>query len=309
MRARFETAVFLFSSTILSGCGGSGGSAQGDTDDIPEIFFGSTDPAMSRSGLAYADGTQSRGTVGGTVRVIRVVTDTQTGIATETITDETLNIFSGQEDNFSLTLDGETLVFVGNDATRADMTEITGLIPSTFDNLNHVAIMRLFANEASDGRDDEITIAHFVSGFETTPGSTALTTGSATYTGPVQGTTDTGVLSGRIEGTFTLNAEFGGGAVSGDVVLSRIDTALGSATASFDIGTRNIIGNGFAGALTLTDCSFASCETESEIGGVFYGPNAEEVAGVISLDLTVTDAMAQTDQVNGNAGFGGTPVP
>lgn len=292
--------------TTLAACGGGGG------DDQPGLFFGSTDPAASRSGLDYADGTQNLTDLEGqthTVRVVRVVTNKVTGVVEQIISNETLTLTpSGDGEEFTITLDGETLTFVDEVAERADGTFLTQSDPSDSPSLNHAILYELFASPEDGGPEDELTQANFVTGFETSPDAAALTTGTVFYEGEFDGGGNSGSQGNEFEGDFILVADFGTSTISGDVTLTSFDTAFGRSTVEFDLAQTAITGNGFAGDLTLTSCSIGTCTSDAEIGGVFYGPNAEEVAGLIFVDVTATNDAGETDQVSGTAAFGGAQV-
>lgn len=311
--SQLSNNVLLIGSLIaLSACSGGGNSGGDVVAEQSALFLGSTDPVASRSGLDYADGTQTLDDLVGQthiVRLVRTVTDVATGETTRNISDETLTINAvGDADNFTLTLDGETLNFVDKDAERSDGTSIRGFdlaFFNSFDDLEFVNVIRLIDNENTEGgRENEVTSAHFVTGFATSPDAPALTTGFATYAGIVEGfSRDRG-----LDGTFVLNADFANGQIDGQVKMDEFEVAFGSGNATFDLSTTAITGNGFVGDLTTVDCSFESCVSESEMSGVFFGPNAEEVAGVVLFDVTVANEDGDIDKVNSTAGFGATGV-
>jgi len=287
---------------------GGGGDGGGGNDDVQQsaLFFGSTDPDASRSGLDYADGTQSIEDLEGeplNVRVALIQGDRTVGVDdfNTSITDEVLTLTPGSEgDSFSITLNGETVAFVNRDAVTGDQPTLRGFDLSFFSDFearDHVRVMRVIDSNIQE----TFTIGHFVIGFETAPGSDALTTGSATYQGDVEGFSNVGDLSeSDLDGGFTLNASFADSQIDGRVILSPFDTAFGRGTADFDLAPTDITGNGFAGGLTVTACSFEVCTGDAEIAGAFFGPNADEVGGVITFDLDVTNADGDLSEAIGN---------
>ena len=60
-----------------------------------------------------------------------------------------------------------------------------------------------------------------------------------------------------------------------------------------------------AGDLVFDACpSGITCRSDAGIGGVFYGPDANEISGIIDLDVSTTDnTSGDTDRFVGAAGF------
>ena len=123
----------------------------------------------------------------------------------------------------------------------------------------------------------------YVFGFETSPSAmSGLSGGTTTYTGGFQtsgsfaGSTDTET---EYEGGITIVADFGS---SVDVTLDG--TFDGTTNMDLSNGSIPISGNGFSGGLS---CDLGCSGTGSAISGTFYGPNADEVGGVLSIDVTV----------------------
>ncbi len=301
--ATFSLKCLLMGSmTALAACAGAGGDDVGGQD---AMILGNTDPAAPRSGLDYADGTQDLDDLKGqthSVRVVRNINQDVVDIAEQVVSDERLTFTAGEARNsLTLTLDGETLTFIDGAATRADGSDISIHDQAAFASLEHVIVSQIIAEGAAGGRPGETTHGHFVTGFETNPEAAAVTTGSATYAGVINGDISTGGGLGAVDGTFTLNAAFDDGLVSGDFDLEDLVSLALAPTA--------ITGNGFAGDLTVTDCRNGDCAADSQIGGIFFGPNAEEVAGAIVLNLTTGIGTEEVNQINGTAGFGGTRQP
>lgn len=125
----------------------------------------------------------------------------------------------------------------------------------------------------------------FVFGFETDPVNIALrNSGSLTYTGGFEGNGVLGATETAYNGTITLTADFtGSGSVSGS-----LDGVLGGATdVDMSMPSAGISGNGFGGDLNCTMGCTNDGGAEGTINGVFYGPDAEEVGGILVFDFEV----------------------
>jgi hypothetical protein len=71
----------------------------------------------------------------------------------------------------------------------------------------------------------------------------------------------------------------------------------------------DLVGNGFGTTMIITDCvGFATCTSENTIiGGALYGPDADNLAGVILLDATFTDDAGNIAQLVGPGTFNVEP--
>ena len=99
----------------------------------------------------------------------------------------------------------------------------------------------------------------------------------------------------RFRGELTLTADFNAGTISGssinreEIFPGDTDWSPNPAILGFEPAVIN--GNSFAGVLTVTNSNTLSDGPVGSYSGGFYGPNAEEVAGVIdpeSPELTLT---------------------
>lgn len=127
----------------------------------------------------------------------------------------------------------------------------------------------------------------FVFGFETDPDVIAdRTSGSFEYTGGFQAfgsLDDADDTSTEYEGEMTVVVSFEGNGTA-DVTL---DGQLNGTTSADLGGTLDISENGFSGALSCT----AGCTGDgSSIDAGFFGPDADEVAGVVGVDFTAGGA-------------------
>ncbi|MDX8353130.1 transferrin-binding protein-like solute binding protein [Cognatiyoonia sp. IB215182] len=268
-------------------------------DDLPErdlgLFFGSTDPQQARNGVDYADATTELSDLEGqtfTVRVVRVTEDEETGEVRQETTDEIVNF--QDEENLTITLDVATLNIVDGEAP-ADDGDVFTL------RRREGSSVQGFVLEKRD--PDAITInigtSSFLIGAETNPDQIDALTGSVTYTAPLQINPVVGNRN-SLRGDVTLEANFASSTVSGDVTLAQVGTGV---EVGLDLAPAAITGNGFAGDLTIGTCSEASCTSDSEIGGVFFGNNGAEIGGLINLDVTISDADGTTTDLIGTDAF------
>lgn len=126
--------------------------------------------------------------------------------------------------------------------------------------------------ETNGIRDGE---THFVFGFETNPNN--LPSGSATYAGDFQ-------VAGLLNGS---DAEYEGG-ISFDVdFLGNVTGELLGESAPFEnVGLEltevPVVSNGFSGHL---NCTSGCSGNAGNLDATFYGPNAEELGGVIAVEF------------------------
>ena len=126
----------------------------------------------------------------------------------------------------------------------------------------------------------------FVFGFETDPDTIEQQpAGSFEYVGGFQAfgsLNDADDTSTEYEGEITITVDF--------IETGTADVALDgqlNGTTSADLGgSFNLSGNGFSGTL---DCTAGCTSNDSSLSAGFFGPEANEVAGVIGVDITAGD--------------------
>ncbi|SHG84670.1 hypothetical protein SAMN05444003_1193 [Cognatiyoonia sediminum] len=144
-------------------------------------------------------------------------------------------------------------------------------------------------------------------GLETRPSVMGTLTGKASYTGQFNGGgglfDESGdfVRDGReAQGNITLDINFTDQMVSADLEgeLDGATDFVGS------VASMEIDGNGYSGAL-LTECeSGITCTSNSMLSGNFFGPAAEEAAGHIDFDVTISvDADGEERRYLGVSAF------
>ncbi len=189
---------------------------------------------------------------------------------------------------------GETIIITDGAGVTSDGREVQ-LIYDPSASGTYAGALDIAIFEASE----IVQESALVFGFETDPDVIAArTTGTLTYDGEFFASGDLGGDLAIFEGDMTLVADFSGaGTVSGEFAgeLQGFDRI------TLDIDPSAITGNDFSGT---TACR-ALCTGGGEISGTFYGPDAEEVGGVLIFDL-----QAATDTYLGAGTFVLTdPIP
>jgi len=177
---------------------------------------------------------------------------------------------------------------------------------------------------AEDGVSDPLNLeGAFIVGLETDPDD-LLTEGTATYAVDFEGYGVLDIDNGTtivnevfLEGVGIVEVDFAaatvGATLDGGVVADELDGELDGETGPSDddfidfTGTLEpvaISGNSFSGDLAVACSGGATCTSDSVIGGAFFGPNAEEVAGLVAVDIVVEDpTLAGTTRFVAGAGF------
>lgn len=133
--------------------------------------------------------------------------------------------------------------------------------------------------------------------------------------GPADNFDDWNTQTHRVEGDLTLTANFGAGQVSGgiDNMAHREPNDVdptGTWTpfdGSLTLVATDIVGNGFEGAVTADagfNAAIGTVGTGSSYSGTFFGPNAEEVGGGISLTGNAAD-LTNIPEGSTYIGYGG----
>ncbi len=297
--------AFLF--LVLAACGGgsSGDTVSSmDTGGITAAqlaFSTRAGAAQSDNGLAFAGPASAVGDVSGAgpinVKVIQAVTDWDTGTTSFAISDEVLVVSLLDLNNFSVTINGETVTFTDSVSANPNANSIAW--ESVVDNTDLGAFSGngtyySFAGGEDPGLTGEFdTQAFFVYGFETDPAEIAALVGTnmgdVTYSGNFKGfgqimDTDGAIVQGNVQtsGAINIVADFDdastvNGTLNGSIVR-------GTANPAFVMGfSTDIVGNGFAADL---NCNTGCNDNGSIIAGAFYGRNAAETSGLMGFDVT-----------------------
>lgn len=298
--------------------------------DGPAFFFGSTSASKSANGAAYAADQTSYAELEGqelTVRLARFVRDNQSGETVLQVSTETVTFDTGSLDESdpvkTITYAGETLLF--EDVGGVEATSDNGQIFFTYqnDSATYSAVYAIYSYQDYfvEGLDHPNwaeyvdTEGFYAIGFETNPGTVAERTSAATYSGSFGGYGQALDAEGTplSDGGGPANeVSFGGGVdLAVDFNADEISGAL-SGSFSFDSTTTNfdlafegaaITGNGFSADLENVGCeALTTCVSNSEIGGVFFGPTGQEISGVVGINETF-DASGDAYTFIGAGGF------
>ncbi|MEJ6402215.1 transferrin-binding protein-like solute binding protein [Yoonia sp. 2307UL14-13] len=302
---RFIQTTSICAVIVTSACS-SGGDSDGNHNSsrATALFFGTTDSSTSANGLDFATATSDIRDVEGqnaTVRLVRFVTDQETGATTIQVSAETFQADDLDDENYTATFGGETITFSDGIGTRGDGATVDVRRGTAGD---FAQAFSIFSSVDAGGLDaGENTEGFLITGFETNPDDIAALTpsGEIIYGGTLGGS-GTLIRNGGEEltnavllsGITTITADFANGTVSGnsDITVGIPDTVL-NVDLAFE--GADISGNGFSTDLTVADCTTGlTCTSDSQLAGVFYGPDAAELGGLAAIDVTGTDGDGDT---------------
>ena len=287
------------------------------------LYFGSTDdpdapaPVLASNALVYADDTVDVSDVEAEtmqVKLVRYVRDPDTDALSLEISDETATLAVGftnrTDQDMTLTLDGETLVFSDLRATHS-----SGQIYRSYLNraLVHSGTAGIYSQEAFNPvllGDTEEMEGFFAFGYQTDPSEIAALSGSVDYTGSYYGYGQLTDMDGNIldnelrtNGGILLEVNFNDSQISGYMTGAFFKAAGDEAYSMFFLDA-DILGNGFVASPDTLCAAGASCVSASSLAGVFYGENSAEISGVIGFDETVDPPGAdEATRFVGTAGF------
>lgn len=268
--------VLPMSLILLAACGGSGGSGGGTTDPLA----GPPGP----NGLVYGGvGINLDDAEGTTMTLDTAGYTTAGGGATSVSTGQTVLLDSGALSgalNGTIQVAGEQVTITNGSGTTTGGDTVAVIYEDSRSGTYSGALEILVVDSGGGVVGENV----FVFGFETDPTNIALrNAGSLTYTGGFQGNGQLDGTATEYEGTITLTANFtGSGNVSGS-----LDGTLGGATdVDMSMPAAGISGNGFGGNLNCALGCTNGGAAGGSIDGVFYGPDAEEVGGILTFDFS-----------------------
>lgn len=294
---RTAQSVAVLAMATLSACtAGSGFFGSNNS-----LFIGSRSSSESANGLPFAvpasvvADLETAGAID--VKVVRALTDWESGATRLLIWDETLTMAAGDLasdlDNITLTLNGETLAFVAGVAPASNGQNDWQSYVNSVGAVSGSGTIYSYNYGPSALLSGEFgTEAFFVFGHETDPDEIAALVGNILdYDGIFEGfgqvvdPANGNVLSSEeyFSGTLALTADFTGGTVTGDLNGS-FDYDGTAFTTSF---SAPIEGNGYLGDLDTMNCTNAVCLSNSQVGGAFFGTDALETSGVLGMDVRV----------------------
>lgn len=293
MKTNLATASFALAA--LGAC--SAGSGFFGTQE--DLFIG-TKTSSSANGLPFAVASsvladlETAGPI--KIKAVRAFTDWETGTTRLLVSNETLTLTPGDTgsdlDNITITLGGETLVFNGNSAPASNGQPAWTSYLNSSGAVSGTGAVYSYTGGPSPSLSNEFdTEAFFAFGYETNPSEIVALVGNAVYNGNFDGwgqVLDPGtgdVLSSEesFSGTIQLTANFDTNNVAADLD-GTFDYDGTTFASSF---SAPIEGNGYLGSLDTMTCASATCISNSQVGGAFYGTNAMETSGVMGMDVQV----------------------
>ncbi|SIT77537.1 hypothetical protein SAMN05421665_0592 [Yoonia rosea] len=282
MMSHLAKPLSVFAFLALTACGGGGGGGDtgggggggGGSSSDNGLPFG----AVSGQDLSDAEG-------------VRVTTETASGrftsstfaeIAPASITVNT-NFFTGDSDGNLGPLDGtieilgETRSFTNGTGTLST-GEVINVIYEPNRTGNHVAAIEVAVSD----QNGISGAAAYLIGFETNPDTIAQTGGTTTYVGNFQ-------VTGEVSGTNTESEYDGGITVDVNFLDNDADFTLlgnfnGSQVMNMEGNGLDLTGNSISGELM---CTSGCSNGQSLVDATFYGPNAEELGGVLAIGVFV----------------------
>lgn len=252
MNNRAQTVIAVFSAGILAACGGGGGGGSVVAPAAPNAISATlgTDPVATRANVSrHSDGRIMLEMTEGTMRGMTLLCQDQTL--------GTCKVVGGA---------------TGTDPTGRLISRMSG----AYAYVGNFEV--LIKDGASSKPSNQIVFANLP---EQSNITTSLPNNVLDYTGEFVG--GFGLVngdSGQLTGTTTLLANFDTGRISGDV-SGR--TQMGNAVSgSFNNLVIDPVTKSFA-ATDATTIRFQQQQAWGDINGSFYGPNAEEAAGVFNF--------------------------
>lgn len=292
-------AIAILSATFLSGCS----AGTGFFGSTSSLFVGTRDADNSANGVPFAisdsvvEDLEGAGPI--KVKVVRALTDWDSGATRLLISDEILTLDTGDItnslENATLTLGGETIQLVGGSApVSSGQADDWSSYLNTVGEVSGTGAVYTYQRSEDPALTGEFdTEAFFAFGYETDPDEIAALVGTAIYSGQFDGFGQvldplTGTVmetEQEVFGTITLTADFDAPtpSVTGDLDGTFEYQNIGFST-SF---TAPIEGNGFLADLDNMSCTDAACLSNSEVAGAFFGADALESSGLLGLNVRV----------------------
>lgn len=276
MTIRFSSPFMLTAFVALTACGGGGGDGGG----------GGGGATPGTNGLNFGAAGQQLSDAEGTAVTMNAAS-LQVG-GTPSISSATITVDSGFFNGATTDLDGtiqifgETVTITNGVGALATGEDVRLTYEPNRSGTYAAAVDATVSNATGGTLNGE---SAYVFGFETNPDAIAArTTGSLTYTGDFQATlsADQANTQTEYEGGITVVVDF-----VGDDADFTLDGVLAGAT-DVDLTATglDIAGNGIAGGLNCTlGCSGGA--GSSDVDATFYGPDADELGGVLTVDIEV----------------------
>lgn len=308
---------FMLAAAVLAGCSSGSSTATPGGDTVVQLNFGTTSETESSNGQPFADeiavddnGAPLAGEGFDNAGQVLLVSRSTDGTSDEVVINLANANYSidrgdpgvGGDGAFILEINGEDIPFAfgadsggmvlvgeSEDGTEYEIrTASNGVFSST----NLISIVN---------GDDAGPFGLYTFGFETNPSQ--LPTGTAIYSGLLAGAVYSDGDSSELSGTIRFNADFDTSRISGSANATAFEQNI-----DFTIDETDIVGNGFTTTATAVCPIPDACESNSQIGGAFFGPDGSEISGIAVIDETITTDLG-TSNVVGAAGYTATSQP
>lgn len=273
----FKKPALAIGIITLSACGGSGPSYNG-----PAVM------PVSAAGFATADSVVGRGAEFNVPNAVRFA-----GNSSESLTIETQPLnFTIAEDgsNVTATIDGVTYVVPpsGGKYVYENGDDTIAINRVNYD-LAEAEIVDVFSFI-----NGTLNSSLLVIGYDTNPIQVAAASGTATMNGEVSITARQGfALVNGADGPVVLNVDFDQNTISGEFDLSDDnfgENSLEILDSSYALEESSIVGNGFAGGISLTSGDIGGDLSNANYAGRFFGKDAISAGGHISAEVATEDS-------------------
>ncbi len=299
MTNRSTKPLMLITAISLTACGGSGGDRTTNNPARPIPGTNGLDYGFPGQQISDAEGNEVSQNAAGFEGTTASIAPNSITLANG-FTSNSTNTGSGTVQIF-----GQTVTITNGVGTLANGQTVNINFDPSRSGTYAGAVEAVSYGSAQPGilspQDGE---THAVFGFETNPTTIAgfdAVTGNVTYQGGFQasglvrdnGGAQIGANDGtEMEGTVEITANF-----LSDTASGTLDGTYNTGASDIDVDltmtNAAITGNGFAGTLTCT----GPCSGTSNLDATFYGPNADELGGVLALDVTQDSNGEQYDGV------------
>lgn len=302
---------FMLAAVVLAGCSSDSSTATPGGDTAVQLNFGTTSETDSSNGQPFADEVSQNGEApppgagfddaGQVLLVTRSIDGTTDevviNLANANYSIDRGDLDVGRDGAFLLEINGEDIPFTFGDSSSGlllvgeseDGTEyeIRTASNGVFSSTNLISIV--------NGTDPG-AFGLYTFGFETRPGDLPAD-GSVDYAGDLAGGVYSDGETSDLTGEIQFTANFGTSRISGTANATAFSRNI-----EFSINETDIVGNGFTTTATAVCPILDACESNTQIGGAFFGPDGSEISGIAVIDETITTDLG-TSNVVGAAGY------
>lgn len=302
--------VVVISSTLI-GCGSSGGSGGSEVSRVISganaLNIGTQGAQQPGTGLPFAADAidDDSGLLDGPIRFrfVRFVTDYDNDRSFVVVTEEQLTFSEDAMGDLQerVSFNGEVIQLTDGEGVLSNGQDLVLVLPE-FGEYAFLVNLFTYSNSFTSGFDSD---GFGVVGFETKPEDIPTSGGATTYSGGFTGYSNALALDGSIiadavelSGDVSIDVNFDTHAVGGFLQFVTIDNDIDVPTVVVDLllDETNLQGNGFATTTSVNTCpAVRNCTSEVRIGGAFFGPEADELSGLVEIDYTEADIFTDPD--------------